>query len=162
MATTGMRRGEVCALRAEDVAGDVVHVRRSVSEIGGRLVIKQPKSHAGRRTIALDSVTAAALGGLVSRCAPDAPRPLFDTRPNRLTKAFPRMASAASLPRIRLHDLRHTYATLALSQCRNMADVKTLSRRLGHASVTITLDTYSHAIAAQDARLADAVASMLG
>lgn len=63
--------------------------------------------------------------------------------PDGFSDAFWRHAKAAKLPRIRFHDLRHTHATLALAAG---VHPKVVSERLGHASITITLDTYSHAI----------------
>ncbi len=65
--------------------------------------------------------------------------------PEAFSDAFQRHVKAAQLPRIRLHDLRHTHATLALSAG---VHPKVVSERLGHASVAFTLDTYSHAIPA--------------
>ena len=158
-ATTGMRRGELCALRAEDVSASAVHVRRSMTDAGGRLREKTPKSRAGTRRLSVDGLTAKMLADQAASLAPSAR--LWPVAPNSLTKRFPRTCDKADVRRIRLHDLRHTYATLALSACRTFADVKTLSRRLGHASVQITLDTYSHVIPAQDSELASAVADML-
>ncbi len=74
--------------------------------------------------------------------------------PDGFSKAFNAHVRAVGLPRIRCHDLRHTYATLALQ-----ADVhpKVVSERLGHASVIITLDTYSHAIPAMEEQAAEQV-----
>jgi energy-coupling factor transporter ATP-binding protein EcfA2/5S rRNA maturation endonuclease (ribonuclease M5) len=74
------------------------------------------------------------------------------------TDAFQRLAKAAKLPRIRFHDLRHTHATLALAAG---VHPKVVSERLGHASVTITLDTYSHAIPAMQETAAELVASLV-
>lgn len=164
IATTGMRRGEVCALQVEDFAESsaTLTVRRSASQIDGQLLIKSPKSRAGLRTLGLDCATAAMLSEWIDEQRLPPTARVFDIWPGALSMRFRRMVERTALPRIRLHDVRHTYATLALSQCRTMADVKTLSRRLGHSSVTITLDTYSHGIAEQDARLADAVAELLG
>ena len=65
---------------------------------------------------------------------------------------------AAKLPRIRFHDLRHTQATLALAAG---VHPKVVSERPGHASVTITLDTYSHAIPAMQETAASLVASLI-
>lgn len=67
-------------------------------------------------------------------------------------------AKAAKLPRIRFHDLRHTHATLALAAG---VHPKVVSERLGHASITITLDTYSHAIPAMPETAAALVASLV-
>jgi integrase len=63
--------------------------------------------------------------------------------PNAVSRTFTKLVQDARLPAIRLHDLRHTYATLALQAG---VYVKIVSERLGHSSVTITLDVYSHAI----------------
>lgn len=71
---------------------------------------------------------------------------------------FAAHVKASALPRIRLHDLRHTHATLALTAG---VHPKVVSERLGHASVTITLDTYSHASPAIDADAAAKVAALI-
>lgn len=63
------------------------------------------------------------------------------TDPRELTKHFQRLSVAAGLPRVRLHDLRHTHATLLLERGTH---VKVVQERLGHTSVTMTLDLYSH------------------
>ena len=78
--------------------------------------------------------------------------------PSRLSKQFEKLVDQSGLPRIRLHDLRHTHATLAL-----MAGIhpKVVSERLGHASVSITLDTYSHAIPAMQADAAERIAALV-
>jgi integrase len=78
--------------------------------------------------------------------------------PDQFSDAFWRHVKAASLPRIRFHDLRHTHATLALSAG---VHPKVVSGRLGHASVVITLDTYSHAIPAMQETAAELVASLV-
>ncbi|HEV2590781.1 MAG TPA: site-specific integrase [Gaiellaceae bacterium] len=78
--------------------------------------------------------------------------------PDGFADAFQRQAKAAKLPKIRFHDLRHTHATLALSAG---VHPKVVSERLGHASVTITLDTYSHAIPAMQETAAELVASLV-
>ena len=62
--------------------------------------------------------------------------------PDRVSKLFRMHADAVKLPRIRLHDMRHTHATLAL---RAGVHPKVVSERLGHSSIALTLDTYSHA-----------------
>ena len=79
------------------------------------------------------------------------------THPMGVSDTFRRRAASAGLPPIRFHDLRHTYATLALS-----ANIhpKVVSERLGHSSVTITLDTYSHAIPALQENAPTKVASL--
>jgi integrase len=78
--------------------------------------------------------------------------------PDSFSDMFWRHVKHAKLPRIRFHDLRHTHATLALAAG---VHPKVVSERLGHASITITLDTYSHAIPAMQETAASLVASLV-
>lgn len=68
---------------------------------------------------------------------------------------------AAGLPRIRLHDVRHTYATAALANATGWHEAKVISERLGHASVGITIDTYSHVLPAADEQVAHTLARLI-
>lgn len=70
--------------------------------------------------------------------------------PERISDWFERHVKDAGLPRTRLHDVRYTYATAALASASGWHEVKVISERLGHASVGITLDTYSHVRSAAD------------
>jgi integrase len=78
--------------------------------------------------------------------------------PDLITGCFRRLARAAGLPPIRLHDVRHSYATAALAAG---IPAKVVSERLGHANIGITLDVYSHVIPGMDAAAANAVASLI-
>lgn len=78
--------------------------------------------------------------------------------PDSFSDSFWRHTKNAGLPRIRFHDLRHTHATLALAAG---VHPKVVSERLGHASISITLDTYSHAIPAMQEDAASLVASLV-
>jgi integrase len=78
--------------------------------------------------------------------------------PDLITDWFRRLARAAGLPPIRLHDVRHSYATAALAAG---VPAKVVSERLGHATIAITLDVYSHVIPGMDAQAAKAVASLI-
>jgi hypothetical protein len=78
--------------------------------------------------------------------------------PQRMTSWFEQLARAAELPRIRLHDLRHSYATAALAAG---IPAKVVSERLGDASVMITLDTYSHILPSMQEDAASAVARLI-
>ena len=75
-----------------------------------------------------------------------------------MTAVFTEHARTAGLPRIRLHDLRHTYATIALS---NGVPITVVSRRLGHATVSVTLDIYSHCMPTDDSDAAAKVAGVI-
>jgi integrase len=78
--------------------------------------------------------------------------------PDRFSKSFDRIVRDAELPRIRLHDLRHSYATLALKAG---VHPKVVSERLGHSTIAITLDLYSHVAQGLDADAAELVASRI-
>jgi integrase len=79
--------------------------------------------------------------------------------PRTFSRAFERHAKTAGLPPIRLHDLRHSWATLAL---RAGVHPKVVQERLGHASIAITLDVYSHAVPAMQEDAAERVAALFG
>jgi integrase len=175
---TGMRQGELFALRWADFdfgAGAVL-VQRSLEEINGRLRVKETKSARGRRRIDLSRFALAALHEHRKRMLADghAEAPVFCDleggwlrKGNVLRRSYWKVIEAANrldaeqaekeqraakpLPFIRFHDLRHTCATLLLLADEN---VKVVSERLGHASVQLTLDTYSHVLPSMQARAA--------
>jgi hypothetical protein len=78
--------------------------------------------------------------------------------PERFSRWFEQHARAAGLPKIRLHDLRHSYATAALAAG---VPAKVVSERLGHANIAITMDTYSHVLPGLDAEAAGTVARLI-
>lgn len=175
--TCGLRRGELCGLRWEDLDLDApsptLRVRQQLLEVAGQLSFGDPKTRAGRRTIALDAVTMTALtkhrrhqqeerlrsglvwadSGLVLSGHDGAPM-----RPDSMTQAFRRKVRALGLPVIRLHDLRHTHATLGLSAG---VHAKVMTERLGHSSTAFALDTYSHVMPGMQAEAASAIAAVL-
>jgi integrase len=174
-ATTGMRRGEVAGLRWTDVdlgAGQVKVVKPRVA-VRYKVHVSEPKTLKGKRWLALDPATVAALrehrahqaeerlmvgpgwveSGLVFTW-PDG-RALH---PERFTRWFQQQARDAGLPKIRLHDVRHSYATAALAAG---VPAKVVSERLGHANIAITMDTYSHVLPGMDERAASAVARLI-
>ncbi len=156
--STGMRVGEMLALRWEDVTGDRIHVRRSLGRVKGDPWIHEPKTAAGTRTVPVGNAVTAALrehrarqlrerlaagqtwedNGLVF-CARRG-KPLASVIPGR---ALRKIAAEAGVRPIRMHDLRHTHATLLL---RAGVSPKVVAERLGHTSVKITLDVYSHVL----------------
>lgn len=170
-----MRRGEVLGLRWSDV--DLNAARLSVQQtpvsVAYKLEFSTPKTARGRRSLALDATTVEALrthrkrqleermawgpayeeSGLVFTTENGAP-----IHPDRFTQMFDKHAKHAGLPRIRLHDLRHSHATLALAAG---VHPKVVSERLGHATVAFTLDVYSHAVPALQEDAAERVASLI-
>jgi integrase len=174
--TTGMRRGEVLGLTWENVdlrAGrlSVVHSLTVVDY--HRVAMLEPKTAKGRRSVALDPATIDALrahrkqqleermvagpttqdSGLVFTRPSGAP-----IHPEYVSRRFTQLSRRAGLPRIRLHDLRHSYATAALT---TGISAKVVSERLGHSSVSITLDIYSHVLPSIDEEAANTVASFI-
>jgi integrase len=159
--TTGMRQGELLALRWRDVDLErrSIRVTGSLQYIPGQgLRLSQPKTRKSRRHVLLTEVALASLrrhGAAQSAersrrgigwqeldfvFASRGGRPLYAT--NVIKRSFPRILKSAGLRQIRFHDLRHTTATLLLDQG---VHPKIVSEMLGHSSIGITLDLYSHA-----------------
>jgi len=167
---TGMRPGELLALEWQDVdlsAGFLI-VRRSLEEIGGRLRVKDVKTAKSRRRIHLAPQTIAALHEHRKCMLAEGHinGPVFcDTKGGHIHNgnlhhySFKPLLKRAGLPSIRLYDLRHTCATLLL-----LADesAKVVSERLGHSSITLTLDTYSHVLPTMQQRAAEKMGRILG
>jgi integrase len=174
LATTGMRRGEALGLRWSDVDLDAprVTINRSLSVVDSELVWSTPKTARSRRSVSLDPETVGSLREhrrrqLEERVAAgdawDGADLVFcdqlggPLHPDRFTRAFRSAARRAGVTQIRLHDLRHTWATLALQAG---IHPKVVSERLGHATTGITLDIYSHVQPELDASAASTVAQL--
>jgi integrase len=177
-AFTGMRRGEVVGLRWADIDldGGRLTVRQTISMAGDRPNVGTPKTSAGRRVIALDAGTVAALRRWRKEQTEErlrmgagwqgADHDLIATEPDGtmvhpqvLTRRFGVAVKAAGLPTIRLHDVRHSYATAALA---SGVHVKVLAQRLGHADISVTLRVYSHVMPGDDEAAAAAAAFIEG
>jgi len=161
LVTTGMRRGEALGLRWSDLnlgtETGAATIAQTLTNVDGRLTFGTPKTRGSRRLISLDPRTVEELRRHRSRQAEEQLRVGPDweglrdlvftdevgrpVRPEWLSKDFGRIAEAARVPRIRLHDLRHTYATIAMKEGEA---AKVVSERLGHSTINITLDLYSH------------------
>ena len=163
---TGLRRGEALALRWKNVdlglaslgVSAYLSVTETVYKLGGTCIIKEPKTSKSRRRIALTPSL-----GLVLRQHRSAQemqrallgKPLTDgdfvfahpdgtlLDPSTVSHTFNKIIRKAGLPHIRLHDLRHTHASLLLQAG---VHIKVVQERLGHSSIRVTLDTYSHVI----------------
>jgi len=157
--TAGLRRGELLGLRWDDADLDrgTLRVGRALVREGGRQVVGETKSKRGRRQVNLTPRTVAALKahrreqleqrvklgnfyedhGLIFPSAKGTP-----LNPENLVKrSFKPLLKRAGLPEIRFHDLRHTCATLLLGRG---VHPKIVQELLGHATIAMTLDTYSH------------------
>lgn len=174
LATTGMRRGEVLGLRWSDVDfdGSQLAVANTLTTVGNDLVMGPPKTPRSRRHVYLDPQTLAVLrehrkrqreerlvvGSAWNSEVDLVVRDEFGglVHPDSFSYQFNRIVQSLDVPRIRLHDLRHTYATLALKAG---VHPKVVSERLGHATVGVTLDLYSHVVPSIARDAANLVAS---
>lgn len=155
-ATTGMRRGEIAGLRWGDWHRDThrLSIARSRQVVGGRSTEVPVKTKSSRRCIDLDADTEAILSGWRRRQHRDGHGveqrdPMFTNTSGEplhaesLYQLFDRQVRKLSLPRIRLHDLRHTHASLLVA---DGVAVKVVSERLGHANPGFTMATYQHVL----------------
>lgn len=147
---SGTRKGEAYALKWSDIDGSVMHVRRSVTnKVKGGIQETPPKNKSSYRDIIMPDKLAAVLADEKARQMND---PKF-TEDYRVcggakiigdsscgSKGF-EIAGRAGLPHIRLHDFRHTHATLLINEGINVQEI---ARRLGHSNVQQTLKTYAH------------------
>lgn len=157
---TGMRRSELLALRWQDI--DLLLLQISVSRTlhvvrGGKVIIRQPKTEKSRRVVALSPSTAAVLREYHEsqnnlRQSLDYPNLTNDDLifcqyngkpflPNTVSHNWIKVIRWSGLKGIRFHDARHTHASLLLKQG---VHPKIVQERLGHSSIQVTLDTYSH------------------
>ncbi|MGI8870497.1 MAG: site-specific integrase [Mycobacteriales bacterium] len=169
LATTGMRRGEALGLRWSDVGLDArrAAIRQTVINVDKSTGHRGTEDGEGAPVVTLDAATALrehrrwqpaerlVMGagftdhGLVF-CHPDGGL----VHPERFSRQFARLGVRLGLPPVRLHDLRHGWATMALAAG---VHPKVVQERLGHASIGITLDTYSHVTAALHADAAELI-----
>ena len=158
---TGLRRSELLGLlwSAIDLGHRTMSITETLHVVKGKgLVSLEPKSDRSRRQVSLAPDASALLAGLKIKqreqreiqgmewresgyvfCHADG-SPFY---PNTASKRFSELVKKARIPHVRLHDMRHTHATLMLKEGVNP---KTVAERLGHSSVVITLDTYSHVL----------------
>lgn len=175
-ATTGMRRGELVGLRWSDIdfATNRLAISRAIVVANDQMVESEPKTTKSRRTVALDPATISALKawrhqqleermlmGAGWQGTTDAVFAWPDgslIHPNIVSKTFDRLVKKHELPRITFHGLRHSSATAALV---GGVPAKVVSERLGHSSVGITLDTYSHVLPSMDEDAAAVISALV-
>jgi integrase len=168
---TGMRPSEYLGLKWQDIdwARQTVSVVRSIRRLNGKWCFSDTKRSRSRRPIKLQSGIVALLRDLQTKTSaqdfyPEARDLIFRTpagqpiNADSLAKHFRSMLDLAGVPRLRLYDLRHSAATLALAAG---VSPKVVSEQLGHASTAFTLDTYAHVLPHMQDEAAARVEAML-
>ena len=157
---TGLRWGEAVGLRPKDLGlvGRTLTVTHSLSEVGGRLALTEPKTRAARRQVALPAPIAQLLAEQFASRPADSEFVFTSTdgQPLRRTNFrgriwIPAVAASVGEP-CRFHDLRHSHVAMLIAQGEHP---KTIAARLGHTSVRTVLDVYGHLYAGLDRAAAD-------
>ena len=168
--TTGLRQGELLALRWEDFDFEraTICVRRTLTDVNGKLAFGEPKTKRARRTVELPRLAVEALREHRARLGA-IPHPIsliFQDakggplrKQNLVRRSFHPLLKRAGLRKVRFHDLRHTAATLLLAEG---VHPKVVQERLGHATIAITLDTYSHVVEGMQREAASRLDALLG
>ena len=173
---TGLRRAELLGLRWSDINFDTqtITVEQSLQYFApGQYEIKDPKTRSGRRQFTVSKSICELL--LVYKAWQDEIKQVAGdtwietdavfTRtdgthclPNSLTQWFKKFITRHGLPQVTLHSLRHTHASLLIAEG---IDIATVSRRLGHSKVSITLDIYTHSLESRDRKAAEILDNLL-
>lgn len=173
---TGLRQGELLALRWEDVDLDAgrLHVRHTLANVAGKLTLLEPKTDRSRRMLMLPDVVIDALRAHRTRQRMerlvagsrwvDSGHVFTSTVGTPIhaataTRAFQAALTRAGLPHSRFHDLRHAAATFLLAQGMTLEDVK---NQLGHSSIVLTSNTYGHVLEQRQRQVARAMDAVLG
>ena len=172
-ATTGMRRSELLGLRwgDTDLEAGRLSISRALVSVGYVLHDSPGKTRTSRRAVDLDPLTVEVLRAWRTRRAHESDAPIGDDdfvfaapngepiHPDNFSKSFNRIVASAGVPRLRLHDLRHTHASLLLKE---RVPIKVVSERLGHATPGFTMATYQHVLPGMQADAARVFANLIG
>ncbi len=161
--STGLRRGELLGLKWSDIDWNnaVITVRRQVARINGEITEAPLKTKNSYRRV---SISPQAIEVLKQQKAKTNSEYVFPSptggpiSPDSVNNMLKRVLARAGIPKVRFHDLRHTFATIALQ---NGVDIKTVSSILGHFSAGFTLDTYAHVTTAAQKEAAATIGNFL-
>ena len=159
---TGARRGELLALRVQDLGVNEIRICQNLQETArSGLIINPPKTKAGKRSVSVPPAVMATLSHLSQGKPPNVL--IFTTvkstplSPRNLERAWSRIIETAGIPYRNFHVLRHTNATDLLAQGIPIVEV---ARRLGHSRISHTLELYGHAIPTYDATIAKQIEAL--
>ena len=160
---TGLRRGELLGLKWTDIdwKNGIIKVRRQVARVDGKIIEAPLKTKNSYRTV---TISQQAIEVLKQQKEKPNDEYVFPSpnggpiSPDSVNNMLKRVLARAGIPKVRFHDLRHTFATIALQ---NGVDIKTVSGMLGHFSAGFTLDTYAHVTTAAQKEAAVAMGQVL-
>lgn len=160
---TGLRRGELLGLKWSDVDLEpgVIRVKRQIARVDGQIVEAPLKTKNSYRTVAISQQAVEVLRHQKAKTNDEYVFPSPNggpISPDSVNNMLKRVLVRAGIPKVRFHDLRHTFAMVALQ---NGVDIKTVSGMLGHFSAGFTLDTYAHITTAAQKEAAQTVARVL-
>ena len=160
---TGLRRGELLGLKWQDIdwKNGIIKVRRQVARVDGQIEEAPLKTKNSYRTV---TISQQAIEVLKQQKAKTNDQYVFPSpnggpiSPDSVNNMLKRVLERAGIPKVRFHDLRHTFATIALQ---NGVDIKTVSGMLGHFSAGFTLDTYAHVTTSVQKEAAQTIENIL-
>ena len=160
---TGLRRGELLGLKWQDIdwKNGIIKVRRQVARVDGHIVEAPLKTKNSYRAV---SISPQAIEVLQEQKRKTNDTYVFPSpnggpiSPDSVNNMLKRVLERAGIPKVRFHDLRHTFATIALQ---NGVDIKTVSGMLGHFSAGFTLDTYAHVTTSAQKEAAQTMGNIL-
>ena len=160
---TGLRRGELLGLKWNDIdwKNGIIKVRRQVARVDGQIVEAPLKTKNSYRAV---SISPQAIEVLREQKCKTNDQYVFPSpnggpiSPDSVNNMLKRVLERAGIPKVRFHDLRHTFATIALQ---NGVDIKTVSGMLGHFSAGFTLDTYAHVTTSAQKEAAQTIGNIL-
>lgn len=147
---TGIRKGEAMALNVSDIS-DVISIRKTIDVKG---IVTTPKTDSSVRKVAIPSFLHAELNEYIKKLPEGPDQPLFPVSISYFQHHHLKADKLSGLHHIRIHDFRHSHASYLVAKGVNIADI---SKRLGHSSIGITLNTYAHLYKDKDKDIAEMI-----
>ena len=163
---TGLRRGELLGLKWSDIdwKNGIIKVRRQVARVNGEIVEAPLKTKNSYRAVSISPQAVEVLKQQKAKTKELKDSYIFPSpnggpiSPGSVNNMLKRVLEKAGTPKVRFHDLRHTFAIIALQ---NGVDIKTVSGMLGHFSAGFTLDTYAHVTTSAQKEAAQTMGNIL-